>query len=192
MRIVSNLNFKAYENNPYNFSMKVMWAAPFYLLIFSAVNSNLTFISLRDVTIFSEQMGPAKLYHTTWHLYTSINTSELQTHLAQLYDLYFQIKMSNGRMGDDRQKRGFLNVVGSVSKTLFSTLTESELEYVHSELKKLHEDNRVLAFSISNQTQVPIPQKQGTNFLAPVPRDEYILVNDKKTFYVLFDKYLLK
>ena len=27
---------------------------------------------------------------------------------------------------------------------------------------------------------LPIPQRRGLNFLAPVPRDEYILVNDKK------------
>ena len=46
------------------------------------------------------------------------------------------------------------NAIGSVSKTLFGTLTESNLEYVNSELDKLYEDNRVLAISISNQTQV--------------------------------------
>ena len=51
-------------------------------------------------------------------------------------------------LGDDRRKRGLFNVVGSVSKILFGTLTESNLEYVHSELEKLHKDNRVLAFRI--------------------------------------------
>ena len=57
-------------------------------------------------------------------------------------------------LDDYRQKRGLFNVVGSVSNTLFGTLTGSDLEYVHSELEKLHKHNRVLAFSISNQTQV--------------------------------------
>ena len=41
------------------------------------------------------------------------------------------------------------------------------------------------------QHLIPIPQKRGINFVAPIPRDEYILINEQRTVYVPTDKNLL-
>ena len=42
------------------------------------------------------------------------------------------------------------------------------------------------------QHLISIPQKRGLNFVAPIPRDDYILVNEQKTVYVPTDKNLLQ
>ena len=80
----------------------------------------------------------------------------------------FEIKMLDGRihrlhtqkslldklLGNNRLKRRLINAIGSVSKKLFGTLTESDLEYINSEIDNLYKDNKVLANSISNQTRI--------------------------------------
>ena len=55
---------------------------------------------------------------------------------------------------NNRKKRGLINAVGNAAKTLFGTLTESDLEYAISEIDKLYRDNKVIATSISNQMRI--------------------------------------
>ena len=54
----------------------------------------------------------------------------------------------------NRNKRGLINGIGSILKTLFGTLTESDLTYVNLELDHLYAENEDLASSIKNQAKV--------------------------------------
>ena len=42
----------------------------------------------------------------------------------------------------NRNKRGLINAIGSISKTLFETLTEYDLTYVNRELDHLYAENK--------------------------------------------------
>ena len=53
-----------------------------------------------------------------------------------------------------RIKRGYFNFVGSVSKTLFGTLEEKDLEYINNKLDKLYARDKILSTSIVNQTKI--------------------------------------
>lgn len=44
---------------------------------------NFTLVPLNDITIFAENLGPARLLHSTWQLYISIDTSEIENRAQQ-------------------------------------------------------------------------------------------------------------
>ena len=62
-----------------------------FFLIVPNVLANITFTLLSDVSIFAENIGSAKLYHTTCQVYISIDVSELELQLLQLHELYKDI-----------------------------------------------------------------------------------------------------
>ena len=53
-----------------------------------------------------------------------------------------------------RNKKGLINFVGSISKTLLGTLDDKDLDHINYELDKLSQDNGLLASSIFNQTRI--------------------------------------
>ena len=53
-----------------------------------------------------------------------------------------------------RQKRGIANFVGDISKTLFDTLNDNDLQRINHELDKLYMDNRNIAVALSNHTKI--------------------------------------
>lgn len=146
------------------------------------VFGNFTLVPLNDITIFAENLGPARLYHSTWQLYVSIDTAEIENRSQQLESLYnsltlmclqqcseqLEIDILKGRiqrletqklllnklLGKGKNKRGLINAIGSISKTLFGTLTEDDFGYLTTELDKLYKDNNVLTTAISNQSQI--------------------------------------
>ena len=57
-------------------------------------------------------------------------------------------------LGFARSKRGILNAIGSISKTLFGTLDEDDMKLIIKEFDKLYSDNRVMAETLGNQTRI--------------------------------------
>lgn len=53
-----------------------------------------------------------------------------------------------------REKRGLLNAIGSISKSLFGTLDEDDLTTINQNIDKLFDLNNNLTSIISNQTHV--------------------------------------
>lgn len=51
-----------------------------------------------------------------------------------------------------RSKRGFLNIIGSVSKSLFGTLNENDLTLVNQNIDKLFDSQNKLTHIVQNQT----------------------------------------
>ena len=52
-----------------------------------------------------------------------------------------------------RQRRGWINAIGSLSKSLFGTLDNDDLENLHKEMDKIYGQHK-LASSISNQRAI--------------------------------------
>ncbi|XP_033216084.1 uncharacterized protein LOC117172356 [Belonocnema kinseyi] len=150
------------------------------LLILSAFGK-VIFTPLDDTAVYAEEIGHAKLYHTIWHLVVSFDPSQLEPRFTDFYNAYqnanqmcqacieqFELKILNiqiDRLGGNKRilnqlletrhtKRGLFNFVGSISKTLFGTLEEKDLEYINNELDQLYTDNKVRFTSISNQTKI--------------------------------------
>lgn len=51
-----------------------------------------------------------------------------------------------------RNKRGLLNIIGSVSKSLFGTLNENDLTLVNQNIDKLFDSQNKLTHIVQNQT----------------------------------------
>lgn len=56
--------------------------------------------------------------------------------------------------GKQRNKRGLMNFVGDVSKTLFGTLSNSDLVEINNEFDKIYSNNRQLAEVMTNHTKI--------------------------------------
>ena len=150
-------------------------------LLIQTIQADVTFTPLNDTTIFIENIGHAKLYHDTWHLIVSLDTSVLNERFTNLQKMYvatlnmcvncseqFGLNLLNNQinrlnrtrkllaqlLGLSRSKRGLMNFVGSISKTLFGTLDDKDLDHINNELDKLYQDNGLLASSIFNQTRI--------------------------------------
>ena len=152
------------------------------LLSFAYTGSaNVTLTSIDDSTIYIENLGTAKIYHTTWRLISSVDTQNIDTRYEQinllrkavserckscleefeLETLKSRVERLNSRrlllnqlLGKNRHKRGAFNFVGSISKTLFGTLSDGDLDYINHELDQLYAENKILKTSIQNQTKV--------------------------------------
>lgn len=137
---------------------------------------------LNDATIYIEQLGSAKIYHETWNIFTILDTGKLRedydkiwnyltiledrcgnckevNELKQLRQLiknvYKQIQTIQTFEGkSQRRRRGWINVIGSLSKSLFGTLDNDDLESLHKEMDKIYSGQHKLASSISNQTAI--------------------------------------
>ena len=56
-------------------------------------------------------------------------------------------------MGTRRSRRGLLNAIGEVSKCLFGTMSNSDLETITKEFDELYSDNKNLAMVMQNHTK---------------------------------------
>ena len=75
----------------------------------------------------------------------------LRNRMNRLEDLKVTLKQV---LGINRSKRGVLNIIGSLSKTLFGTLGEDDMKIINQEFDKLYSDNRIMAETLSNQTRI--------------------------------------
>ena len=151
------------------------------MVLIPAVYAKVSFIPLDDTTVYAEDIGAAKLYHTVWHLAVSVDPSQIEQRFIDLHNTYenanrmcqdcaeqFELKILDSQIGrldinrrilnqlleTRRIRRGLFNFIGSVSKTLFGTLEDKDLEYINNELDKLYASDKILSTSITNQTKV--------------------------------------
>ena len=69
--------------------------------------------------------------------------------------LAHKISILNKLMGEQtRTKRGLANFVGDISKTLFGTLSETDLKQIDSEFHKIYTDNKNFALVFTNHTKI--------------------------------------
>ena len=73
---------------------------------------------------------------------------ELQNRIKNLNQLAKHLKT----LIHTRSKRGLLNIIGSVSKSLFGTLDEDDLTLINENMDKLFDDNNKIKTTIANQT----------------------------------------
>lgn len=132
--------------------------------------------------IFLEESDKVHLFHETWNLIISVNASTIENRLKSIHNLLritedtcdskcvaiFEIRIIKQRfqrlkskgiileklLGNNRSKRGLANFVGDISKTLFGTLTESDLKLINSDMDTLFKDNSKLASIIGNHTKI--------------------------------------
>lgn len=48
-------------------------------------------------------------------------------------------------LGFQRTKRGILNIVGSISKTLFETMDEDDLTQINGELDNIYSNQKIMS-----------------------------------------------
>ncbi|XP_043461560.1 uncharacterized protein LOC122498077 [Leptopilina heterotoma] len=150
-------------------------------IIIEGVQGNVVTRSLKGTTIYAENLGVTKMYHQTWRLILGIDVSGINDHFQQIQENYerslkmcnrcseeLTLKALNNRivrleesksvlnqmLGVGRRKRGFLNIVGTLSKTLFGTLDETDLTLINHEFDSIYSDNKILADTLGNQTRM--------------------------------------
>ena len=53
-----------------------------------------------------------------------------------------------------RTKRGLANFVGDIPKTLFGTLSETDLKQIESEFDKIYTETKNIASELTNHTKI--------------------------------------
>ena len=142
-----------------------------YYLIFG-IQSDVQIKDLGDATIFAENLGTTKLYHETWKFILGIHTLNFETQFSQkLCDQcqeQFELKCSKNRLNwletskfllhqisqPSRIRWGLINAFRSISKILFGTLDNHDLEIINQEFEKIYKDNKVMAETIGNRTRL--------------------------------------
>ncbi|XP_078049724.1 uncharacterized protein LOC144476525 [Augochlora pura] len=140
-------------------------------------NAPATFQRMMD--IICEKIEKAYLYSTNVDIYIGLNVEEIFTKVSDLTKFMHIIhkhckdtcnlkdklaviderhrKLENLNlhlkiMTHSRYRRGLLNAIGTISKSLFGTLDENDLAIVNANLDKLFDDNNKLKTIINNQT----------------------------------------
>lgn len=72
----------------------------------------------------------------------------LQTRFTKLHSLSIQLKL----LTQYRQKRGLIDAIGSISKSLFGTLDADDLTTINANIDKLFNDENELKTIVANQT----------------------------------------
>lgn len=101
-------------------------------------SDNLKFITYIDITNYSENLvfvkiilkksiNLCKLITTEHHKLYCVQT--LKFFNIQLPSLIKKEKTINDIIGNNRQKRGLLNFIGSAAKSLFGTMDSNDAEY---------------------------------------------------------------
>ncbi|XP_051167384.1 uncharacterized protein LOC127285425 [Leptopilina boulardi] len=152
-----------------------------WVTILFCVRADIHLKDLDGTTIFAENLGVTKLYHETWKLILKIDTTNFELRFSQLSDIYnqasnlcnkcpqkYELNIVKNRLnrlqtskqllhhilGQSRYRRGFFNFIGSISKTLFGTLDDQDLQIINSELDAVYKDNNVMVQSLGNQTRI--------------------------------------
>ncbi|XP_043479473.1 uncharacterized protein LOC122509439 [Leptopilina heterotoma] len=149
--------------------------------ILGIVYSDVIFQPVMNTPIFAENLGTTSLYHRTWKLIIGVDTSSIESRLEQIRTSYskatelcnhcaeeFEINILNNRilrvtdlqttlqqiLGFSRTKRGLLNIIGTISKTLFGTLDEHDMDIIDKEFDKVYSDRKIITETIGNQTRI--------------------------------------
>lgn len=150
------------------------------LLHIATANINITSI---NGNLFIEDIGKIQMYHDHWNLIIGINVTNTAGRLnnikkaiqlaGQVCDYKcneaHEIELMESRLKrlqnkedilskllgkSNRPKRGLANFVGDISKTLFGTLNNNDLEYINNEFDKLYTDNKNIASALTNNTRI--------------------------------------
>ena len=145
----------------------------------------ITITPLNNSVAYMEDLGQARLYHQTWRIIGTIDTTSLTKRCDEIWQMknnlltscqgkcqeITEIKLLRTRLtrtcnniklldqitdvpSKKRKRRGLINFVGSLSKTLFGTLDASDLNYIDSEIDKLYNVTNSLAKGLTNQTHI--------------------------------------
>lgn len=79
---------------------------------------------------------------------------ELQLTRGRYNRLQSKIQILHKLLGKQRAKRGLANFIGDISKTLFGTLSEKDLEQINNEFDNIYKDNKQLAQVLTNHTKI--------------------------------------
>ena len=152
------------------------------VLALATVNANYTLTPITSNVII-EDIAKVHLFHETWNLIIGINFTSNQGRLASIdttitlaesacnrkctpqYELQLIRSRYNRLLHKNlilskllgkptRQRRGLANFVGDISKTLFGTLTESDMASINNEFDKIYHDNKNVATVLSNHTKI--------------------------------------
>lgn len=135
---------------------------------------------LKENSVFHEKIDKGYLYTNVIDIYIGLDVSDISTqfeelslfthilnnHCNNLECTYFdEMRNINDRINKlrslsshlniithSRSKRGFINAIGSLSKSLFGTLDEDDLTTINANLDKLFDANNKLKTIVSNQT----------------------------------------
>ena len=144
------------------------------------LSEEIKFTDLGDKSLFIEDIQKIFLYHNQVKLIVGVDTSVIQQAKEkatyQLSKLNQLCKQSNCRESAEinvlkikintleskfihyknlmhlRMKRGLFNFVGSISKTLFGTLDNSDLNLINQNMDKLFDTNNKMTQVVKNQT----------------------------------------
>ena len=133
--------------------------------------------------VYIEEQAKVHLFHETWKLIIGINFTSNSQRLQSIHTTIglieaacnnkcshqYEIHLVRGRYNrlthkinilnqllgkQTRTKRGLANFVGDISKTLFGTLSETDLEQINSEFDKIYMDNTKIASVLRNHTKI--------------------------------------
>ncbi|XP_051175020.1 uncharacterized protein LOC127290481 [Leptopilina boulardi] len=153
----------------------------FILTLSTLLHAEIVVKPLGNIPIFAENLGTTSLYHRTWKLIIGVDTSSFDTRLQDIKKTYEKAsKMCSGCqeefelhaicnrinrledlqttldqiLGFSRSKRGILNIIGSISKTLFGTLDEDDMKLINDELDNVYDNQDKMSQAIGNQTRI--------------------------------------
>lgn len=150
-------------------------------MLITGVASHVKFTPLEpDDNIFLENLDTAYLYSNTANVIIGIDTSDLFKQIENI-SVYKNRISSTPRSADSqeeldtldkriinvrnlarhiktllhrRNRRGLLNFVGSISKTLFGTLDTDDLDLINQNMDKLFNDNNKIKTILANHTSL--------------------------------------
>lgn len=137
---------------------------------------------LNESSFYMEHLGQAKLYHQRFRLIGTIDTSYLSKQYETIWQMnneasdvcqqkcnelheinlmrtrlkraYNNIQIIQHVSSRTRRRRGLINMVGTLSKTLFGTLSNDDLDYINNEIDKLYKHTNTISQGLSNQTKI--------------------------------------
>jgi hypothetical protein len=132
--------------------------------------------------LYIEELGPVHQYHEEWTLIIGMNVThttermqaieatlslaqqtcndkcsskyEIRVVLNRRHRLKNKEEILKKLTGKQRVKRGLANFVGDIAKTLFGTLSNSDLEEINRQFDQVYTENGQLANVISNNTKI--------------------------------------
>ncbi|XP_043604718.1 uncharacterized protein LOC122577453, partial [Bombus pyrosoma] len=148
------------------------------LLFAGIISAQINITPLEGNSVFVENIRKGYLYSDTANIIVGLDTSDIheQINTIELHKSTInsraiskeyaeeldglQIRINNLKqlakhlktLIHTRSKRGLLNIIGSVSKSLFGTLDEDDLTLINENIDKLFDDNNKIKTVIANQT----------------------------------------
>ena len=151
------------------------------LVVWPAVKANFTIQGLSG-NVYIEEISKVHLFHEDWKLIIGINMTAMENRLnaidvtirltktacnqectpareiSLIKKRYSRLIAKNNLLrkllGRQRTKRGLMNFIGDISKTLFGTLSETDLTLINSEFDNMCKDNKNIANILKNHTKI--------------------------------------